>query len=224
MKITFLGTASCFPTPARGVSCTALQLADGQIWLFDCGEGSQIQAQKSQIRMSKISKIFITHLHGDHLFGLPGLLCTLGSQMSEADRQTKVVDIYGPIGLRKFITTVLALARSPLAFKYNICELVPDKDQSPEHWDEWKVDHESLDIESSMEQSTTKISSEIDSDTGERFFVIYLQFKSEHSYDLNTGLKKSGFIWKPHFTCLVSKCQKSCDLVNCPNFRCHLNS
>ena len=56
------------------------------------------------------------------------------------------------------------------------------------------------------------------------FFVIYLQFKSEHTNNLNTGLLKSGFIWKPHFTCLVSKCQKSCDLLKSPNFRCHLNS
>ena len=79
MNITFLGTSSGVPTLTRNVSSLALKLSQSsEVFLFDCGEGTQHQLMKSNIKSSQIKKIFITHMHGDHIYGLPGLLATLG--------------------------------------------------------------------------------------------------------------------------------------------------
>jgi len=142
MKLVFLGTASCFPTPTRGVSCTALQNDDGSVWIFDCGEGSQIQLQKSTLKAGKVSKIFITHLHGDHLYGLPGLLCTLGNGLDPSKVGTAAVEVIGPVGLRKFIAVTLGLSRSPLAYKLDVTEIEPLDWQYPEDWSQWEVEQE----------------------------------------------------------------------------------
>ena len=103
-------------------------ISDGKVWLFDCGEGTQIQIQKVAASSQKICRIFITHLHGDHLFGLPGLMCTISSQlgMSEDDIRKKgapTVELYGPKGLRRFVHTSLSLSRSQLMFNYKVSEI-----------------------------------------------------------------------------------------------------
>ena len=74
MHLHFLGTSSGSPAIERNVSCTALNLLpeNGEIWLFDCGEATQHQILRTSIRPGKIRRIFITHLHGDHIFGLLG--------------------------------------------------------------------------------------------------------------------------------------------------------
>ncbi|KAG5841461.1 hypothetical protein ANANG_G00199740 [Anguilla anguilla] len=129
MDLTFLGTGSAYPSPHRGASALVLR-TEGDCWLFDCGEGTQTQLMKSQLKASRITKVFITHLHGDHLFGLPGLLCTVSLNLSPA-QPPACVDIYGPRGLRHFLRVALSLSGSQLLFPYAVHELEPTADQCP---------------------------------------------------------------------------------------------
>ena len=97
MKIILLGTSSATPTLYRGLSSTAL-IREGNVFLFDCGEGTQIQLMRAGIRRSKIHSIFIGHLHGDHLYGINGLLSTL-----HLDNRETPIRVYGPEGLLHFL-------------------------------------------------------------------------------------------------------------------------
>ena len=73
MKIVFLGTGGTYPSKVRNVTSIAVQLP-GEVFMFDCGEGTQRQLMSSSISFMKISRIFISHLHADHFLGLPGLV------------------------------------------------------------------------------------------------------------------------------------------------------
>ena len=112
MNITFLGTSSGVPTLTRNVSSLALKLSQtAEVWLFDCGEGTQHQLMKSNIKSSQIKKIFITHMHGDHIYGLPGLLATLG-----LSGNSNGIEIYGPSELKSFVTSSLQSSYCKLSF------------------------------------------------------------------------------------------------------------
>jgi len=100
--------------------------------LFDCGEGTQHQLQKSTVKSTKINAIFITHLHGDHCFGLPGLLCTTSGQNPE---ERQILPVYGPLGIRNYLIQTMTLSDSHLNFKLCLFEIVPPdvkKDSLPE--------------------------------------------------------------------------------------------
>lgn len=120
MELTFLGTSSGVPSKERGLTSIALNLSQQRqgIWLFDCGEGTQQQILYSTIKLSQIERIFITHLHGDHLFGLPGLLGTRSMQGI-----TSPVTLYGPTGIKEFTETVLRLSASYMTYPLTIVEV-----------------------------------------------------------------------------------------------------
>lgn len=90
------------PTRARNVSCVALRPPQrGEVWLFDCGEGTQHQLLRSDINISQITRVFITHMHGDHVYGLMGLLATCGMSGS-----ARGITLYGPRGLEQYVDEV----------------------------------------------------------------------------------------------------------------------
>ena len=97
MRIVTLGTGGAIPTVRRSLPATVL-IHKGEMLLFDCGEGTQLQMRRARVGYGRLTKIFISHLHGDHLAGLPGLLMT----MSLLSRD-KPLAIFGPPGLEKFI-------------------------------------------------------------------------------------------------------------------------
>lgn len=123
MKLTFLGTSAGKPTDERNVSSIMLDVRQerGRLWLFDCGEATQMQMQKANFSLSKLEMIFITHLHGDHLFGLPGVLTTRSLIQNQSE-----LTLVGPKGIKQFIQTVIDISYSCLTYPLNIIELEQD--------------------------------------------------------------------------------------------------
>ncbi|MEK4511260.1 ribonuclease Z [Paenibacillus anaericanus] len=119
MDLYFMGTNAGVPSLERNVTSLALRLLDERrsFWLFDCGEGTQHQILRSPLKLSKLENVFITHLHGDHLFGLPGLISSRAYQGGDTP-----LTIYGPQGLKRYITTVLELSESRINYKMDIVE------------------------------------------------------------------------------------------------------
>jgi len=103
MKLTFLGTSQAIPTEKRNHTAMLLEYEYESI-LVDCGEGTQRQFRKAHINPCKLTKILISHWHGDHVLGLPGLLQTLA-----LNNYSRTLDIYGPRGTKRYAEMMLGM-------------------------------------------------------------------------------------------------------------------
>lgn len=123
INITILGCGSASPTSKRNPSSQYIQIQERH-FLIDCGEGTQVQLRKNNLRMQKISRIFISHLHGDHFFGLMGLLSTYHLLGRE-----KELFIYGPSDLKNIIYTSLKATKTYLKYELHFVALNFDDEQ-----------------------------------------------------------------------------------------------
>lgn len=123
LKLTILGCHSATPRSFAHPTSQYLEI-NNDTFLIDCGEGTQRQLRKYKLNFSKIKNIFISHLHGDHFFGLIGLISTLGI----LNRQTEL-NIYGPKGIREIINLQFKLAKSGVSFPLHFHELTSKKSE-----------------------------------------------------------------------------------------------
>ena len=119
IDVVFLGTGGSLPTRERGLPSVALR-RDGELILFDCGEGTQRQMMHAGLGFNRPTLILVSHLHGDHILGLPGLLQTMSSLARD-----KPVDLYGPKGLEKFLDVIYKPLGYPANFQVRVKELGP---------------------------------------------------------------------------------------------------
>lgn len=117
IQLVFLGTGSGKPMPRRNVSSMAL-FREGELFLFDCGEATQIQLARSDLRPGAIRAIFLTHFHGDHVNGLPGLVGSL-----TLNRRSEPLTIIGPRGLKRWFSCLYDLHILRPGFPVEIVEV-----------------------------------------------------------------------------------------------------
>ncbi len=108
------------PAKLRNVTSIALKLLEerGAVWLFDAGEATQHQILHTSIKPRRIEKIFVTHLHGDHIYGLPGLLSSRSFQGGDTE-----VTVYGPKGIKEYLHISLAVSQTFLKYPLTVIEI-----------------------------------------------------------------------------------------------------
>ena len=117
MRLTFLGTGGGIPSISRSLPAVAVNFS-GELILFDCGEGTQRQMMRAGTGFKQNLIIFLTHLHGDHILGLPGLIYTL----SMLDRKYPL-KVIGPPGTRRFIESILSVKFGKLNYEIEVKEV-----------------------------------------------------------------------------------------------------
>ena len=130
--LTILGFNSAIPTVNSSPTAQFLEMEERH-FLIDCGEGTQVQLRKAKVRFSKINHIFISHLHGDHCFGLPGLIASFRLLGRE-----NPLHVYGPKGIKKMLETIFKITETHRGFEVVYHEL--DKDYSEKIYEDKRVE------------------------------------------------------------------------------------
>lgn len=130
--LTILGFNSAIPTINTSPTAQLLEMEE-RCFLIDCGEGTQVQLRKAKARFSKINHIFISHLHGDHCFGLPGLIASFRL----LGRETPL-HVYGPKGIKKMLETIFSITETHRGFELVYHEL--DKDYSEKIYEDNRLE------------------------------------------------------------------------------------
>ncbi len=123
MKLIILGCYAATPRTLSNPTSQVLEIKN-HLFLIDCGEGTQVQLRKNKVRFSRINHIFISHLHGDHFFGLPGLISTFRLLGRESE-----MHIYGPKGIKQAVTLLLKLGNSWTNYALFFHELTSDRSE-----------------------------------------------------------------------------------------------
>ena len=116
-ELTILGSNSALPTSDRYPTAQVVNLL-GRFFLLDCGEGTQRQFRKAKLNPCKLTKILITHWHGDHVLGIPGLMSSMG-----ADKPGLVLKIYGPKGTKKYLQNMFNSFAAKKIIDYEVKEI-----------------------------------------------------------------------------------------------------
>ena len=133
MKIVLLGSGAALPTLHRWPTSLAVQ-RNNEILLFDCGEGAQIRFQQAKLKPGKLSKVFISHFHGDHIYGLIGLLTSF-----QLAGRTKPLDLFAPAGMTDYLAFMQKLSHFSFQFDIQIHEFQTDNKEPTWTFDDYSV-------------------------------------------------------------------------------------